>query len=287
MAQSDAFDMTARPKPRIALARFLIRLGRFIQSLALMVMRPDDLIEFSRQNYARYRNVTAWCGDDQVDAGLHPNELAIIEKIPLRKGRALLLGLGGGREAIPLARMGLSVTGVDYVPEIVARAKTNALQRGVRIETILADISQLTVSDNHFHLIWLSSAMYSSIPTKSCRVRMLKRLSRALKPEGYFICQFHWQTGSGFTPKVEIFRKLFAWLTLGNLSYEKGDNLWGNVEFAHTFSSEQALMEEFASGGFQLVEMRLDPNAMESCALLTLRPVARNHYWPPRLYDHV
>jgi len=30
---------------RIALGRFLIRLGNFIQSLAVMVMKPDDLLE--------------------------------------------------------------------------------------------------------------------------------------------------------------------------------------------------------------------------------------------------
>ena len=36
-------------RPRITFARFLIRLGKLIESLAVMVMRPDDLIEFSRR----------------------------------------------------------------------------------------------------------------------------------------------------------------------------------------------------------------------------------------------
>ena len=32
--------------PRVILAHWLIRLGKFISSLAVAVMRPDDLVEF-------------------------------------------------------------------------------------------------------------------------------------------------------------------------------------------------------------------------------------------------
>ena len=42
---------------RVSLARGLLRLGAFIQSLPVVVMRPDDLVEFSRQSYARPRTV--------------------------------------------------------------------------------------------------------------------------------------------------------------------------------------------------------------------------------------
>jgi hypothetical protein len=49
---------------RIRLAHFLIRLGRFIQSLALMVMRPDDLVEFSRQTYDKKDHVESWSSDE-------------------------------------------------------------------------------------------------------------------------------------------------------------------------------------------------------------------------------
>lgn len=45
---------------RISLSRFLIQLGAFVQSLPVLVMRPDDLVEFSRQSYARPHDIEGW-----------------------------------------------------------------------------------------------------------------------------------------------------------------------------------------------------------------------------------
>ena len=47
-------------RPRLHLGRFLIRLGRFIQSLAVMVMRPDDLMAFGQLTYARAKSMEEW-----------------------------------------------------------------------------------------------------------------------------------------------------------------------------------------------------------------------------------
>ncbi|MBW1887914.1 MAG: hypothetical protein JRI52_06130, partial [Deltaproteobacteria bacterium] len=109
-------------RPRIILGRFLIRLGRFINSLAVVVMRPDDLVEFGRQTYANPESVENLCRVETVDLGLTSDETGLLEKTPLKKGRLLLLGVGGGREAIPLARMGFDVTGVDFVRDLVERS---------------------------------------------------------------------------------------------------------------------------------------------------------------------
>ena len=67
---------------RIPLARGLLRLGAFIQSLAVVVMRPDDLVEFSRQSYARPRTVESWAGDAMVDSGLTLEEHDLLSALP-------------------------------------------------------------------------------------------------------------------------------------------------------------------------------------------------------------
>lgn len=242
-------------RPRIILGRLLLRLGRFIQSLALMSMRPDDLVEFSRQSYAR--DVKYWGSEATVGEGLSPLESCLLEKVPLERGRALVLGVGGGRDAIPLARRGFEVTGVDFVPEMVQKAQENAARQGVKIAGLVQEISELEVPPGSYDLVWLAREMYSSIPTRHRRVKMLRRIQLALRPGGYFICTYHWETEEMFSPKVEFVRKIFALLTLGNLEYEPGDMLWNHKEFLHAFSSEAELKSEFAAGGFTVLHRHI------------------------------
>ena len=244
-------------RSRINLGLFLIHLGNLIRSLAIMVMRPDDLIEFSRRTYATTEIVKACVHEDLVDSGLDSSETSLLERVPFKKGRLLLLGVGGGREAIPLVRTGFEVTGVDFVPEMVEKARENAARHGVRIEGLVQEISQLDVPSGSYNIVWLSQAMYSSVPTRRRRIEMLKRIGKAIRPEGYFICQFHWDNKRGPSTIVEFAGKVFALLTLGNLSYEKGDALRALAEFTHSFSSEDELRSEFQEGGFEVEYMQI------------------------------
>jgi SAM-dependent methyltransferase len=228
-------------RPRVSLARFLIRLGKFVQSTALMVMRPDDLVEFSRQMYARPHNVASWGRPDLVERGLNPEEEALLEHLPGKEGRLLLLGVGGGREAIPLARLGFCVTGVDFVPGMVKLAQENAARQGLAIEGLVQEISALDVPPESYDVVWLSAAMYSCVPTRQRRVAMLRRVRQALRPGGHFVCGFHWGVQEEHSPQVERVRRLVATLSRGHLAYEPGDMLWHQVEFIHGFLSEEAL----------------------------------------------
>jgi SAM-dependent methyltransferase len=222
-----------------------------------MVMRPDDLVEFGRQKYARPRSVTGWSQDDLLKPGLLPDEMALLEKLPLKAGRLLLLGVGGGREAIPLAQMGFEVTGVDFVPGMVEKARENAARHGLEIEGLVQEISKLDVPADSYDVVWLSSALYSCVPTRNRRVEMLRQIAQALRPGGYCVCQFHWDTIIEHSPKVELARRIVAYLTLGNLSYEKGDMLWGSVEFIHGFLTEEELRSEFEAGGVDMVHLHI------------------------------
>ena len=247
---------------RIALARRLISLGRLVQSLVLMVMKPDDLVEFGRQTYARPHNVASWASDKNVRRGLRPEELALVEQLPSKDGarRVLLLGVGGGREAIPLAQMGFDVTGVDFVPALIEEAKANAERAGVHIEGIVQEISRLDVPPASFDVVWLSAAMYLCVPTRARRAAFLRRVHRALKPGGHFLCQFYWGTSDKFSRKAEWVRRAFALLTLGNRTYEPGDMLMHHIEFIHGFQSEYELRAEFTAGGFRVMYLHIgDP----------------------------
>ena len=255
---------------RTALARLIIQVGSFTQSTALMVMRPDDLIEYSRQTYAGESKVAAWSSPDLVDVGLYANEKELLENLPLKQGQLLLLGVGGGREAIPLAEIGFQVTGVDFIPEMVDQAKQNAYRSGLAIEGLVQEISRLDVTDGAYDVVWLSTAMYSCVPTRKKRIEMLERICNALQPNGFLVCQFHWGANSHYSSKskTEKLRKALAWLTLGNISYEPGDMLWYNIEFIHSFTSLEELRTEFTAAGFEISQLNISNNKIWGGAVL-------------------
>lgn len=255
-------------KPRIVVARFLIRIGSFVQSLAVMVMRTNDLIEFSRRTYAKPGAAESWGRDDLIGSGLTPDECDVLERIPSSHGRLLLLGVGGGREAVALGQKGFEVTGVDFIPEMVAKARENCAQRNLRFSGQVQEISRIDVPMAYFDVVWLGDGIYSAIPTSSRRVEMLKRIRSALKNDGCCICQFFWRRGKGVPRTVEWFKKFFSLLTWGNTHYEDGDTLWQNTEFIHEFSNEQKLRDEFKRGGFKVDYVRVSRQFMRGRAIL-------------------
>ena len=198
----------------------------------------------------------SWAEQNLVDSGLGDAEQELLAALPFKTGKLLLLGVGGGREAIPLARMGFQVTGVDYVPALVERAIENAAQRGVVIEGLVQDISRLEVPAGAYDVVWISEAMYSCVPTRARRVEMVSRISQSLKPGGFFICQYHWGEHQQSADKYRFIRRLIAACTFGNLAYEDGDVLWGNAEFIHIFTAEQAVRGELEAGGLAVLEIK-------------------------------
>lgn len=242
-------------KPRIVLARFLLQLGRFIQSLAVVVMKPRDLIAFSYQAYSRPESIVAFGDDGFVRSGLTQEELEMMKALPIRQGKLLILGVGGGREAIPLAKLGFEVTGMDFVPQLVDRAIENAARSGVQITGLVQELSQLEVPDNSYDVLWISLDMYSCIPTVKKRITFLQRVVRVLKPGGYFLCQFHWEPRETISRKAEAARKFIAWLSLGNLEYQPGDIIWQNLEYLHSFLAVRDIQFELDHSGMRIIKL--------------------------------
>jgi ubiquinone/menaquinone biosynthesis C-methylase UbiE len=253
---------------RIGFALFFVRLGRFIQTLALSVMRPDDLVQFSQEHYSSLSSVEGWTADALVDTWLTSDEKILLKKIPIDKGHLLLLGMGGGREAVPLAQEGFEVTGVDFVSDMVEKAKESAAKQGLVIKGLVQDISRLDVPQQTYELVWFSGSLYSCIPTRKRRIAMLKKIHTALKSGGYCLCQCHLSRSGKKYPLPDVFRKIFAWMTLGHIRYEPGDVLWGNSEFLHEFSSLDELRSEFSQAGFSFIDSHIYEGGVRVGAIL-------------------
>lgn len=241
-------------RSRVAVANLLVAFGKFIQSLALVVMKPEDLVEFGKRSCARESLAGHWGSDDYLAEGLNPDENEALEKLPVKQGDLLLMGMGGGRDAIALARAGFAVTGVDFVREMVEEAIQNASQRGLSIFGVVGEVSCLDLQPESYDVIWFSTAMYSSVPTRSRRVNMLKNLARALRSPGYLVCQFFWKQAWRQPGRLEFVRRGLSFLSHGRVIYQRGDTLWLNSEFLHAFSAWEDLASEFQDGGFAVVE---------------------------------
>lgn len=253
---------------RLVLARSLVRIGKVVESLALMVLRPEDLLDLGRSTYGTEASIKYWSSDQFVGQGLSAAEAELVQALPAHRGRLLVLGVGGGREAIPLAQAGFEVTGVDYVPGMVQSAIENASRSALAMKGLVQDVGDLDVPAGTFDVVWFSPAMYSCVPTRKKRVDLLHKVRTALKPEGMAVCQFAYDFGRRTSGAGELARRALAVLSLGNLAYETGDVLWGNQEFLHVFSSEVALRSEWQEGGFDAIDIRAPSGATRGAAML-------------------
>jgi SAM-dependent methyltransferase len=179
--------------------------GGYAHPLALLVMRPDDLVELGRESYSRGDMVEHFCDKDLVDSGLNSDELSILDEIPLKRGKILLLGLGGGREAIHLSRLGFEVTGIDFVPEMIEKALKNVASRGLKIEGQVQEVSKLDLPECFYDIIWFASGMYSSVPMKKRRIEMLHKIKKSLRNKGYLVCSFSFNKAYGLASPLREF----------------------------------------------------------------------------------
>jgi SAM-dependent methyltransferase len=146
--------------------------------------------EFPAERWdARYQGATYLHGKEPV-AFLRDN----VERFG--SGRALVLAMGEGRNAVFLAQHGFAVTGVDVSARGVEKALALAAERGVSIRGVVGDLTSYDLGRGEWDLItnffFLERGLFSGI-------------REALKPGGVFILE-HFTTehpllGSGYGPK--------------------------------------------------------------------------------------
>ena len=116
-----------------------------------------------------------------------------IKRLNLKPGMTVLdVACGTGNLAIPAARTGASVTGVDIAPNSVEQARQNAKAEGLNAKFDEGDAEALPYADASFDaVLTMFGAMFA--PRPELVARELKRVCRP----GGFIAMANW-TPSGF-----------------------------------------------------------------------------------------
>lgn len=125
---------------------------------------------------------------EQPDLG-HPatNEFVVALLADVAPGAALDLGAGSGRNAVWLAERGWQVRAVDFSEVGLASARELANQRGVTIETELADVTDYEPDPGQWDLVLIS---YLQLPTDQ-RHDVLARAAHWVRPGGRLLVIAH------------------------------------------------------------------------------------------------
>ena len=102
------------------------------------------------------------------------------------EGPVLELGIGTGRLALPLSRLGVDVHGIDLSPAMVARMR--AKPGGDRIDVTIGDFATIKV-DRSFSLAYLVFNTILNLTTQDEQVECFRNVAAHLRPGGCFVIE--------------------------------------------------------------------------------------------------
>ena len=117
-----------------------------------------------------------------IDARLVP----VLAELAGAGGRALELGIGTGRIALPLARAGVHIEGLDASPAMVAQMR--AKPGGDAIPVTMGDFETVPV-DGEFSLVLVVFNTFFQLLTQDAQVHCFEAVSRRLAPGGAFLIE--------------------------------------------------------------------------------------------------
>lgn len=221
-----------------------------------------------------------WFDDDALWRGLYPflfpesrfeEAAATVEKLlalaePPGK-RVLDLACGPGRFAIPLARKGYAVTGVDRTRHLLDRARKRARGRARRIEWVRADMRDF-VRPDAFDLAVNLFTSFGYFEDKDDDLVVLRNLFASLRPGGACVLEMVGKeiVARGFQPAtwtelsdgsvlVEHHEVLDGWSRMHNVWIVIRKGRAKRFTFHHTIYSGQELRDRMERAGFEDVRL--------------------------------
>lgn len=122
---------------------------------------------------------------DELYPGYDENAIHRLVELS-RGGRALELGIGTGRFALPLLGMGVEVHGIDASQAMIDRLR--AKPDGERIPVTAGDFSAVDV-EGEYSLIYVVFNTLFGLLTQDAQIHCFENVARHLTPEGVFVVE--------------------------------------------------------------------------------------------------
>jgi len=155
---------------------------------------------------------TIWSSGDygKIAAELRDSSEEFIARIPISPGERLIdIGCGTGQVAIPAARRGAEVTGIDIAVPSIAAARERAAADGLDIRFDVGDAEALPYEDGRFDIVVsLIGAMFAPDPDRTAEemLRVCRPLGRIVMgnwtPDGFIGRMF--RTVAAHAPPPEM-----------------------------------------------------------------------------------
>ena len=163
--------------------------------------------------------------------GTAPNDFLRSQVEHLPAGRILCLAEGEGRNAVFLAEQGFTVTAVDLSPVGLAKAERLATQRGVRIETVVADLADFHIDPESWDGI-VSIFAHTPPPV---RQHVHREVVGGLRTGGVFLLEAYrpeqLQYKTGGPPVVEMMMDLSGLRAeLAGLEFEYAEEIVRDIQ---------------------------------------------------------
>jgi ubiquinone/menaquinone biosynthesis C-methylase UbiE len=233
------------------------RMANLLWELVPAMLPPDQLARHVQSRYdAVYTPRSAPAKAEMEDDNFEAWEIDVLSRYQINSGLMLAMGTGWGREALAIARKGVTVVGVEWNPVAVREAQRFAEQAGISARFHRADFTALPYADGSFNFALLATTMYSAIPGTAGRQAWLGKLSRLLKPGGLVLLSFERElpppprTRAIIKPVIALLQKLPG----ANRGYRIGDS-YSAEHYMHAFQDEEEIRTELTGAGASIREL--------------------------------
>ena len=142
--------------------------------------------------------------------GTRPNDFLVEVAGTIPRGRVLCIAEGEGRNAVYLAQLGHEVVAVDASAVGLEKARKLALERGVSIETVVANLADYEIEENSWDAV---VSIFAHVPPE-IRGPLHRKIVSGLKSGGMLVLEAYTPDqiahGTGGPPVAELTMSLQA-----------------------------------------------------------------------------